>query len=181
MNIALVYRHQGNYFEALKNFRKSLEILEKEKGKEHILLANVYNNLGAIYNLQGNLSESLTNYKISLEIIEKEKGKNSFDCASVLGNIALIYENDGNYYEAINNYEKSVIICSRHNVREIIYANSTYGLGTCYSSLKNFTKAIEYFKKALEIYGKNKNQIYFATLTDIAVAYENLGDDEKAN
>ncbi|XP_031505869.1 uncharacterized protein LOC116268296 [Nymphaea colorata] len=153
----------------------------REKGKEHIHLATVYNHLGATYNLEGSLSSSLAAYKQSLSIIEKEKGRNSIDCANVLANIALIYENDGNYYEAIRYYEQAVGICSKHNLKEGTYANSAFGLGKCYSALKNYTKAIEVYGKALEYYGQQKGQMYYATITEIAVAYEGLGEDEKAN
>lgn len=91
MSLAEVYKHQGNFNQSEEALKKCLGILQEQKGREYILLATVYNHLGATYNLQGILPQSLINYKASLEIIEKEKGKNSFDCASILGNIALIY------------------------------------------------------------------------------------------
>lgn len=181
MSLAQVYKHQGNFIQSETALKNCLDILQKQKGRQHILLATVYNHLGATYNLQGILPQSLINYKASLDIIEKEKGKNSFDCASILGNIALIYQHDGNYYEAIKHYEKSVLICSKHNVREGIYANSLFGLGKCYSALKNHSKAIEYFQQSLGYFQKNRGQMYYTTLTDIATSYEHLGEVQQAN
>jgi tetratricopeptide (TPR) repeat protein len=123
----------------------------------------------------------LTAYKQSLAIIEKEKGRNSIDCASVLANIALIYESEGNYFEAVKNYENAVSICTKHNLKEGTYANASFGLGKCFSALKNYTKTIEVYEKALEYFSNQKGQMYYAVITEIALAYEGLGEDEKAN
>ena len=94
LSLGLVYKQQGNYSEALKNFKKGLFIYESNKGKDHLLLASIYNHIASIQLLEGDLAGSLDNFKKTLDIKEKEKGKNSFDCAVALANIALIYESD---------------------------------------------------------------------------------------
>lgn len=74
------------------------------------------------------------------------------DCASVAANIGLIYETDCNYYEASKYYEQALSICSKHNLKERMYANAAFGLGKCYSELGNFSKAIDNYRKALDYF-----------------------------
>lgn len=92
-------------------------------------------------------------------------------------NIGLIYETDGNYYEASEYYEQALLICSKHNLKERIYANAAFGLGKCYSELGNFSKAIDYFRKGLHYFEKDKGDLFYATKDEIKNALETLGED----
>lgn len=65
-NLGAVYLEKCDYFSALKNFKKALEI-DKKLG-DPIGRSKRLNNIGIIYQRQGTYLLALQNYKISLKI-----------------------------------------------------------------------------------------------------------------
>jgi tetratricopeptide (TPR) repeat protein len=60
--LAIVYRAQGRYDEALKAYGRALAIDEKALGPEHPDVASTLNNLGLVYWNQGRYDEALKAY-----------------------------------------------------------------------------------------------------------------------
>ena len=75
INIALVYKSQGKYEEAIKYYFRALEIKEKKQGKDHPSTATTLNNIAVVYDSQGKYEEALKLYFRALEIREKKQGK----------------------------------------------------------------------------------------------------------
>ena len=130
-------------------------------------LARVYNNLGNSYSSLFDFSNSLLYYTKSLDI--KEQNAESTSITSNLINISTIHYHLGEYQECIEKNEQALILALQENDFEstaIIYTN----LGASYERLGNYTKAVNYDLKALELYQNNvKNNI-----AEIR-AYINLG------
>ncbi len=59
-NIAIIYRKQGKYEEALEVYTKSLDIMTRIYGGDnHLDVAKSYNNIGNVYDSQGKYEEAL--------------------------------------------------------------------------------------------------------------------------
>ena len=57
-NLALIYYIRGRYSEAEPLYRRSLAILEKTQGSEHLDVATTLNNIVELYKAQGKYAEA---------------------------------------------------------------------------------------------------------------------------
>jgi len=130
------------------------------------LLARVYNNFGVFYSSLFDNETALKFYKKSLDI--KERTGDS-DISSNLINISSILYDQGNYQECIETNEQALIYSLKNDDYEmiaVIYSN----LGAANERLGNYTIAINYTLKALDLYQNTvKNE------ADEARTYSNLG------
>ena len=127
-NLGLVYYREGNYDEAEKWFRKSLE-KDPYYGKAH-------GNLGLNYFKRGEYEKAIENFRKGLQ----------FDPSAevIYSNIGLVYLIQGRFDEAIENFQKCIELTP--------YLAETYSnLGQAYLAKDSLDKAIENFKKALDL------------------------------
>ena len=73
-NMAVVYRNQGKYEEALAMHEKALSIYLKKLGDDHPDVADTYNNMAGVYDKQGKYEEALAMYEKALSIRLKKLG-----------------------------------------------------------------------------------------------------------
>jgi len=165
-NIALIYFHQGNYPEALKNQFIALKMRQEIGNKRGI--ASSYGNIGNVYYKQGNYPEALKSYFSCLKIFEEinfTKGS-----ASSYNNIGLIYQRQGDYVQALKNFIASLKIDRKTNDKWGI-ASCLSNIGITYSYQKNYTEALKNHLEALKLDEEiSDNQ------QGIANDYNNLGD-----
>ena len=83
-NIASKNFNRGNYQIAHKYYRKSLDILEQLKGKDHIEAVPIHKELGSIYKYQENYKDAGVEYEKCLTILDGVKGKNSIERADIV-------------------------------------------------------------------------------------------------
>ena len=101
---------QGNFDLALENYQESLKIKESIFGtKNHPLIADTLNNVGAVYIIQGKHELALENLKESLSI-NRLFCTNSQTITLALNNIGSIYFNQGEYEDALIYYKDSLEI-----------------------------------------------------------------------
>jgi tetratricopeptide (TPR) repeat protein len=131
-NRGLAYARSNQYEEAIKDFKKALELNPKYAG--------AYNNRGNVYHELKQYKKAIEDYKEALELNP---------------NLTVTYYNRGIAYcklnkteEAIEDYNAAIKLNSK-------YAKAYYNRGIAYYDLDNYEKAIKDFKKALELNPKD--------------------------
>src|SRR5215510_785361 len=69
-DLAVSFRAQGQYAEALASSQQALAVFEREVGPDHPDVANVLNNLAGIHQDQGEYTEAERLYRRSGEILD---------------------------------------------------------------------------------------------------------------
>ncbi len=143
--IGLIYRTQGNYSDALKQFEIALQIAKQLNLPSK---AAIINNLGDIYQSQENYSEALKRYEMALEI--DEQSENFTGAAFDLNNIGNIYHTQGNYSEALKYYEAALRIDEQlGDLRG--KATRLNNIGEIYRLKGKYSEALKKFDEALKI------------------------------
>ncbi len=145
-NIGLYYYHKSEYLLALKNYKESLIISQKNDYQD--ISARCFNNIGNVYRKQGDYIKALEYFQKSLILSEKIKSKQVI--ASSLGNIGLIYWKQSNYSEALKYYHKSLKIFEKLKYIKGV-SNSLNNIGILYYYENDYSKSLEYFQKSLKI------------------------------
>jgi tetratricopeptide (TPR) repeat protein len=164
INIGIVYRNQGNYPEALKNYFASMKIREAIGDKNGI--AGSYSNIGSVYYDQGNYPEALKNHFASLKIYEAIGHK--YGIALSYGNIGNVYYNQGNYPEALKKYIASLKIQEAIGDKYGI-ASSYNNIGSVYERQGNYPEALKNYSASLKI------REAIGDKRGIAMSYNNIG------
>ena len=162
--IGNIYRDQGNYADALKNYYASLEIREDIKDKKNI--AQCYNNIGTVYHSEGNHSDALKNYYASLKIREEIKDKKGI--SGSYNNIGAVYYEQANYPETLKNYAASLKI--KEELKDNFGLSQSYNnIGLVNFRLGNYSEALKNYLDALKIEEELKDK------QGIASSYNNIG------
>jgi two-component system, NarL family, sensor kinase len=142
-NVGRLLNESRRFDESIEYSLKAVDIYEKNKPQRGLAVA--YINLGNSYSEKNKLDESHRYYAKGLKVSE--------DIGLVPGiqicinNMASISYLRGNYQQAITEYERVLSIAQKNkeaNSMGIVYQN----LGDTYSKLKQYDKALEYFKLA---------------------------------
>ena len=178
LNYAIAYVNKSNYEKAIINFKKVLELNEKNF-KANFLTGDSYHH-------SKNFDDALKYYEKALKLainnneksnvwanigllnndkLDFERAKESYEKAIcfnkvntiALNNLGLIYNNLGEIDKAIICFERAIKIEPNND-------NFWNNLGESYNKLKQFDKAIEYCEKAIELN------------PDSDAAYANLGN-----
>ncbi len=181
-NIGITYYNQRSLEKALENFSIALKLRLELGNKQDI--ATSYNNLGLIYWNQGNYTLALKNHFSSLKVYE-EIGDKKF-ITNAYNNIGSTYYSQGNYDKALENYFTALKIQEElgdKNQKPDKYsiAASCDGIGGVLTVEKNYIKALEYYKKVLDVVQalQRKDKIIVA-LNNIGNTYMQLDKDDSA-
>ncbi|PRX55514.1 tetratricopeptide repeat protein [Flagellimonas meridianipacifica] len=177
------YYHLGGYFKntyhrdsARYYFDKALEIYKKKKDEESIVMVNYSN---AILEMEkGNYDKALG---ISNENVEKRKKlKDSLGLAIEYVFRSGIYEEIGSDKLAYQDILKALKLYEILD-KPIRKADALYSLGSLETIFKNYTKGIEYFNEALDIYKANEDKLYEALVySALGSSYVSLGEYDTA-
>jgi tetratricopeptide (TPR) repeat protein len=170
-NLGVIYRHLGNYTEALNNFQQSLDINTKTGDKKR-MAANLSN--------MGLVNWNLGNYHIALDFYTRALNINTAlafkdGIAANLSNMGIIYNLQGNPAKALEyNFKALALNQELHNKFDI--ANLFGNIGNVYSDEHNYSKALEYDQKALAMDSANGDKTSIARLLgNIGNIYINWG------
>ncbi|AKB46978.1 hypothetical protein MSKOL_1201 [Methanosarcina sp. Kolksee] len=144
--IGIIHQHQGDYEEAMKNYRQSMEI-EKELGDKSGI-AKTLHQLGNIHQLQGKYDEAVKDYNQSLKIGE-ELGDKSVIAYS-LHSLGMIHHRQGNYGKAVRNYNQSLKIKEDLGDEGGI-AYTLHQLGMINQDQGNYEEAVNNYNQSLKI------------------------------
>jgi PAS domain S-box-containing protein len=173
-NIGSIYYDLREFVKSQEYFLKALDVSEKlQHYKFH---QSILNNLGLINQELDNYDKSVEYLKKALAVAEGNNDQNGIaNCHHNLGKSFFMM---GEFPVALDHYFISIKICKELGIEN---SQSLNNIGQVYIELDYNRQALKYLYQALEIAKKN-NQ--FTNLRDIynnlSVAYERLGDFEKA-
>ena len=171
-NIAIIYKNQGKYEEALEMYTKSLDIKTRIYGGDnHPDVATSYNNIGNVYNRQGQYERALEYYQKALEIDIKVSGQDHPDVATSFNNIGVVYQKKGDLENALVQHQKALEIRTRvFGSDHLDVAKSYNNIGLVYDTQGKYEEALEYYQKSLDI----KIRVVGGDHPDVATSYQNL-------
>ena len=168
-NIGDVYQRQGKFDDAMKYYKKALEIAAGEN-KNLYNISTCQNNIGMVYMNKGNYDKALEHLEKSLEIrIELYGQKDNNDIATSYYHIGMAYMYLQSDQKALDYYQKSL------DIRKRIYgdmhqevANSIYSIGFLYFQQGNYDAALPMYEEAWMIYNKiyGESHPFLATCTN---------------
>jgi tetratricopeptide (TPR) repeat protein len=175
-NIAMVYKSQRDYQNAILWLKKALEV--SEGSPKVIEKITVLNNLGLTYYSDGKYQEAFEYYEQALEM-NKSLGDLGVK-SRLLSNIGSVYFSQNNYESALDKFQEALQISEELgdlNGVSVRFNN----IASIYSQQGNKKLALEYYEKALEkveILGDlAKKAVY---LSNMALVYSDLDYKDKA-
>lgn len=175
INIASVYKEQGDFENALKYYYKSLELLDKEQNSNCI---TVYNSIASVYHEMGNDDKATEIYIKVLNIITRglddySDDINSFDIGTTYNNLATILREQHKYDEAIQLYNKALVIFKEtFNNEHPSVATTLNNLAAVYFDFGKYEQALHYYYQALSI----REKILGLNHPDTAKTYTNIAE-----
>jgi signal transduction histidine kinase len=159
-----IYFCQGNFSEALENYKSSLNI-KRELGDRKGMAA-AYMGIGNVYFSQGNYPEALKGQLSALQI--KEELKDTKGIADSYVNIGNIYYREAKYPEALKSYSDGLKTMEKTGNKKNI-ADCYNNIGNVYWSQGKFAEAIKNHEASLLI------EQEIGDKQGIARSYNNLG------
>ena len=173
-NIGGIYEKKGEFNKAIKYQFQSIELLEKIG--EKLGLASSFNNLAINYQKINKYELALSYYLKSYDI-KKDIGDKTLFSTSY-NNLGAIYEKLGKEDLALKYYLKSIKLKEKYhpnNKDEIAVTFSN--LGFVCKGKKDYTSALNYYKKALNLFQDIKNKYGIVnTKNNLARLYLDLKD-----
>ena len=171
-NIAIIYKNQGKYEEALEVCTKSLDIKTRIYGGDnHPDVANSYLGIGNVYDSQGQYERALEYYQKSLDIRIRVFGSDHPDVAVSYINIGGVYYSQGQYERALEYYQKGLEINIKVSGQDHPdVATSFNNIGAVYAGKGDLENALVQYQKALEI----QTRVFGSDHPDVATSYQNL-------
>jgi CHAT domain-containing protein/tetratricopeptide (TPR) repeat protein len=178
---------QTHYDEAILLEEKSLAMLEKELGKEHLLVFPVLNNLAQMHADKGDYAGAEPLFLRALDIGEKTLGPENFLVARVLSNLAVLYQAKSDYpraepllvrvlaiHEKAFGTESPEVAIALNNLAELYRDRGENG---------DFARAEPLYLRALTIKEKKlgaDDPSLATTLSNVAVLYQQKGEFARA-
>jgi len=171
-----LYNYSQNiYPEAISNYKKALEIAQKNSELE---TGRALNNLGAVYRKQDSLELAMSFFKKALPHFEKINNKDGL--SKTYNYMGLINFSWAKYKEAIDCYQKAIKFREESGDdygSAILYNN----IGNIYFRWASFEEASSNFHKALSLFSKiNYKQGIESCYSNLALVNFNLEKFDKA-
>lgn len=172
---------RGQYLDALRYFRQVLSMDLDPDNKMGTL-----GNIGLVYSKIGDFNDALIYYDSSLRVLDnfiKEKGINDpnyvLQRGVLLATIGDIYVSMSKYENALRNYDSVLKIKIKDpQFEEILKVCGLLGVANVYHMKKEFPKAIQYYRKALEVTDKNDDKV--TIMSSLGNIYLGLGNLDTA-
>ncbi len=175
---------QGDYRSSIEYSQKSLAIVEKVFGKEHLHTAVSYDNLGLLYATMGDYPKALNYHQKALAIFEKVLGKEDDAVALTYTGLGFVYKAIGDYPKALEYSQKALAIFKKTLGKEHAQTAKGYSnMGWLYATLGDYPKALNYHQKALVVTEKVLGKKHAQTATsyyNLGAHYQTMGDYPKA-
>lgn len=175
---ANLHNSRGNLFielnqfeKAMKDYRKSLNLMLKAKGDYDEHIATSFNNVGVVHHYLGDFDSANYYYIVAKDRYIKMYGNNHPHVARQLYNIGQVYWIKGYYDEALSNYKKALEVrIATHGEKHLEVAKLYGAIGQLYQEIMDYDQALINFRKqnaiAKEIYG-SKHPYLAECLNDI--------------
>jgi signal transduction histidine kinase len=166
-----------------RNMKMALQYMQKgkdiaESSNLQVPLLSIYNNYGVLKEMQGQLDSALYFYEKGLAL--KENVHDSLGIPYSLNNVAGIYVMKGKFDDAQKLYDRALKIREIRKDAIGIAENNQY-FGDLYFAMKDYRKAVSYYKTSLESSLKYKyTYLSQDNYKRLAQCYELLGKYELA-
>jgi len=164
-NIGIAYRNKGvisenkgDFYKALDCYNESLRLARKNKDKK--TETHALNNIGFLYSNLGNYDEALRYFQLGN--VRADETQDIETKSIILNNIGIVYFNQGHYDESIKYYQKAIDLALKIGGRQILW-EAYFGLGQCYEKKNDFSLAIDWAKKAIDVIDRIRSQIFIDT------------------
>ena len=184
----------SNYPLALQNFILAQHHFETGLGSSDGIdqnrikngLARAYASAGVVHSEENNYSKALEQYFKALKIYQEIRQKKGISKA--YNNIGIVYKSQQHLKQALSYFEKAYQI--QNEIGEQSAAVTLMNMGAIHFELGNDGKALEYYKKAQNLFSKIDNKRgeallynyfgdYYRKLKNANLAFENYGMSQK--
>ena len=177
--LSIIFISLGRYEEALNAQQKTLKIRKATLEPDHRDLANSYVNLSAIYFKINTLSKSIYYSKKALEIFRKSLPESHPYNENIIKNLVFIQKQhvknlyqEERYKEALQILD--AVIKQREDITAWLYK------GSCHYYLKEYSKAITAYQKALALDSTLKQQYYYNNIGTAFVKNQQFPEAKEA-
>jgi tetratricopeptide (TPR) repeat protein len=151
-SLGVIYSQESNYYVALENYQKALQLYQETDQKNSI--SKAYNNIGVVYKSQGNSTKALEYFQKALKI-QEQTGEQTVPVT--LTNIGVIHFEQNHLAAALQYYNKAETYFKKiNNVRGHALLNNY--LGDYYQKQNDSEKATTYYNQALTMYESIQNK-----------------------
>lgn len=177
-----IYFHLGKINLSLEVLHRALEISNEIDDFHKIYLAKVYSMLSEIYRRLGDNKNTIKYMDESILISEQYLDEDSLELAGQYSNMGHIYKTFGEINTSFNYFSKALNIIESHesNSKEsYIYK----GIAEIYEIKKEYQKALDFFKKALNSRKKffsDDNPLIAQSYNDLGFMHVQMNQREKA-
>jgi tetratricopeptide (TPR) repeat protein len=151
-SLGVIYSQESNYYVALENYQKALNIYQKINHKTSI--SKALNNIGVVYKSQGNNDKALEYFRKALKI-QIETGEQT--APVTMTNIGVIFFEKNDLKTAYSYYKKAENLFPKtNNIRGFALLKNY--LGDYYKKTNKVAEAINYYNKSLGLYNSIQNK-----------------------
>jgi tetratricopeptide (TPR) repeat protein len=148
--LGIVYFDKNDYDQAIDNYEKTLKILELNFDDNYNKIIICLNNISLVYRMKENYSQALDYY---LKILNLQQRYSFEDLGQTYHNLGALYWCLGFDEQAIKYYILSLEMKYKHlRSNHSSIAMTLENLGLIYENKNDFHQALEYYRKASEIY-----------------------------
>lgn len=164
----------GDWNSSVDSYLQAIDYYKKSK--DTLGIAKSEGNIGMVYRKMNQPDEALGYFK-SCYVVFKEKNFGRGQLIA-LSNIGLCYSAKMEKQKALNTFIQAKQLMDSLKFED----SNVYGnLGNGYLAINNYSEAIKWTEKAIEVLEKkNDNRGLLSWLTNIGIAYYDIGDDKKA-
>ncbi len=179
LNVATAYRACGRLQESKEYYEQVQEIYDSQLEPDSMLMAGLKNNIALLYQETGDFATAKEKLLEALAIVA-EKGvayETGVTCANLASTCMQLKQDE----EACDYARKSVKIFEQEKVTDSHYAAALSTLGAYSYHGKDFKKALEYYRQAMEAVEKNlgRNEYYRRLQENAAACERALGREEQ--
>lgn len=172
-NLSRVYTYTGNLSKAFECTEQAITRQMQALPENHPHRGTMYNSLGEVYFRQGQWLMALVNCEKALHIYRAGRTRNPVLEAVALSNMGSVMRAQRNYDEALVIFLEVLPIIQRAKPRHPHVARCFNNIGVVYRDKGDHSKAISYFKEALNFchsYLTENNEV-------TAISYLSLGGE----
>ena len=149
LNIANAYRAGGRLEDSLEKYGQVATIYEELLAEDDMLWASLHNNISLLYQEMGRFDLAKEALLKALEIVVRKKDT-IFEQAVTYTNLANTCLQLGQGEEARQYFTGAILLFEKYDIKDTHYCAALSSLGTYYFQKKEYEKAEEYFRKAME-------------------------------
>ncbi|RVD84000.1 uncharacterized protein DFL_005767 [Arthrobotrys flagrans] len=183
-NMALVFKNQGKYDEAMQWYERALSGKENTLGKDHPSILNTVNNMASVFKNQGKYDEAMQWYERALAGKEKALGKDHPSTLDTVNNMAIVFKKQGKYDEAMQWYERALADYEKTLGKDHLSTlNTVNNMAIVFDKQGKYDEAMQWYERALAGKEKTLGKDHPSTLdivNNMAIVFDKQGKYDEA-